>query len=174
VPGEAETLMVFDLAGELREDRHPEAAPVPCEIRRVTDARGVADATSAAGTAFGRDAWWEAERTAEYLRRLGDSTFALYVAYVDGRPVASGRAEFLPERSFAGLWGGGTISEYRGRGLYRALVRARTEEARRRGYRYLRIDALETSRPILQRLGFIPLTSIVEWRFPLAASRRPP
>jgi GNAT superfamily N-acetyltransferase len=99
--------------------------------------------------------------------RLADPAFALYVAYADGRPVASARAEFPPGRSFAGLWGGGTISEYRGRGIYRALVQARAEEARRRGYRYLRVDARDTSRPILERLGFIALTPIIEWRLPL-------
>jgi len=61
----------------------------------------------------------------ELKARLCDPALALYVAYADGRPVASARAEFPRDRSFAGLWGGGTIPEYRGRGIYRALVHAR-------------------------------------------------
>jgi ribosomal protein S18 acetylase RimI-like enzyme len=165
VAGEGEALMVFDLRKEWRADRRAAAPPLPVEIRRVTNVAGVTDAVSTARAAFGRAARWQTARTAEYLLRLGDSSFALYVAYVEGRPVASARAEFPVGRSFAGLWGGGTSSEYRGHGIYRALVRARAEEARRRGYRYLRVDARETSRPILERLGFIPLASIVEWTF---------
>jgi GNAT superfamily N-acetyltransferase len=171
-PEEPETLMVFDLARDL--PGHPGAGTShsAAEIRLVTDARGVADATAAARAAFGRDDDWEMARTEEYGRRLSDPTLGLYVALLDGRPVASARVEFAPRRSFAELWGGGTIPEYRGRGLYRALVGARAAEARRRGYRYLRVDARETSRPILERLGFVPLGGIVEWRLSLPVPPR--
>jgi ribosomal protein S18 acetylase RimI-like enzyme len=165
-PEEPETLMVFDLACELSDDSDP-GAQTGVEIRRVTDAGGAADAAAAARAAFARDDGWQAARAAEYLRRLSDPTLRLYVAYAGGRPVASARAEFPPGRAFAGIWGGGTMVEYRGRGIYRALVRTRAADARRRGYRYLRVDARETSRPILERLGFIALSSIVEWRLAL-------
>jgi GNAT superfamily N-acetyltransferase len=171
-PEERETLMVFDLARDLPEHPRTGASDTAVEIRPVTNAMGVIDATSAARAAFGRDDDWKAARTEEYRRRLSDQTLGLYVAYSDGRPVASARIEFPPRRLFAGLWGGGTIPEYRGRGIYRALVRARADEARRRGYRYLRVDARETSRPILERLGFAALTGIVEWRLALPNFRR--
>ena len=62
-----------------------------------------------------------------------------------------------PGTEFAGLWGGGTLPEWRGRGIYRALVRYRAELAAQRGYRYLTVDASPDSRPILERLGFIRL-----------------
>lgn len=65
--------------------------------------------------------------------------------------------------AFAGLYSGGTIPEYRSRGAYRALVAARAAVARRRGYRFLIVDARETSRPILQRLGFEPLATVRGW-----------
>jgi predicted acetyltransferase len=48
----------------------------------------------------------------------------------------------------------------RGKGLYRALVAARLKEAREAGYAYVTVDARETSRPILERLGFATLTSV--------------
>ena len=163
-PDEPETLMVFDLAGDLPEPPGGGITGSTVEIRRVTDRLGLADMTDAARVAFGREQSWQAARMKEYERRLADPTVGLYVAYADGRPVASARAEFPRERSFAGLWGGGTIPDYRGRGIYRALVEVRAEEARRRGYRYLRVDARETSRPILERLAFIALSGIVEWR----------
>lgn len=167
-PDEPETLMVFDLAGDLRgEPRADGAPPARVEIRRVTDLRGLTDFLDAARVAFGRDEPWQAARMKAFAPRLTDPATSLHVAYVRGQPVASARAEFPAGRSFAGLWGGGTIPEYRGRGIYRALVHTRADEARRLGYRYLRVDARETSRPILERLGFIALTRIVEWKLAL-------
>ena len=165
-PDEPETLVVFDLGAELREESDiGTAGPKGVEIRQVSDDPGFADFIAAAAAAFGRGAEEQMKRIGRELKaRLADPALALYVAYADGRPVASARAEFPPGRSFAGLWGGGTVPEYRGRGIYRALVHARAQEARRRGYRYLRVDARETSRPILERLGFIPLTGVTEWR----------
>lgn len=50
--------------------------------------------------------------------------------------------------------GGGTLPEYRGRGVFRALVSHRAVLARDRGFRYLQVDALPASRPILERMGF--------------------
>ena len=50
--------------------------------------------------------------------------------------------------------GGGTLPGWRGRGIYRALVAYRAQLAVARGYRYLQVDALPASRPILERLGF--------------------
>jgi len=176
---EPETLVVFDLADGLPEATVRAGASRPeLEIGRVVDDAGLADFTGVAAAAFGRNAAWQAARMKQYSPRLTNPTVGLYVAYADGRPVASARAEFPPGRSFAGLWGGGTVPDYRGRGIYRVLVHARAAEARRRGFRYLRVDARETSRPILERLGFIALTSIVEWRLPLSgdpaiASQRP-
>ncbi|HEX3454303.1 MAG TPA: GNAT family N-acetyltransferase [Gaiellaceae bacterium] len=83
-------------------------------------------------------------------RRSGSAT--AYLAYVDGEPVASGDMLFLP---FAGFLSGATTKpEYRGRGVYRALVRARWEEATRRGTPALVIGAGSMSRPILERIGF--------------------
>lgn len=163
-PEEPETLMVFDLAGGLPGAPAESAKGPAVEIRRVSDRTGLADFVAAAGAAFGRDAAWQAGRITQYEGRVTDPAVGLYVAYADGRAVASARAEFPRGRSFAGLWGGGTIPGYRGHGIYRSLVRVRAEEALQRGYHYLRVDARETSRPILERLGFIALTGIVEWR----------
>ena len=64
---------------------------------------------------------------------------------------------------FAGLYGGGVEPAYRGKGIYRALVAARADEARRRGYRYLTVDAADTSAPILARLGFEALARERGW-----------
>lgn len=88
------------------------------------------------------------------------------VAVVDGQPVSGGRVDFEEDVEFAGLFGGITMPEYRGRGLYRATVAKRAELARERGYRWLYSDALPTSRPILERLGFVPITTTTPFVFP--------
>jgi GNAT superfamily N-acetyltransferase len=88
------------------------------------------------------------------------------VAVVDGEPVSGGRVDFEDGVDFAGLFGGITLPEFRGRGLYRATVARRAELARERGYRWLYSDALPTSRPILERLGFTPLTTTTPFVFP--------
>jgi GNAT superfamily N-acetyltransferase len=91
------------------------------------------------------------------------------VAVVDGQAVSGGRVDFEEGVEFAGLFGGITLPEYRGRGLYRATVAKRAELARERGYRWLYSDALPTSRPILERLGFVAITTTTPFVIPAAA-----
>lgn len=157
VAEEAETFVVLDMQAA-----QPPYDPAPgVEVREVTDAAGAADLARVGAAAFGRQ-----ERLEELLRRLDDPAQALFVAYEGARPISSGRLELVPGTAFAGLYGGGTVPEWRSRGVYRALVAARAAEARRRGHRYLFVDARETSRPILERLGFQALASIRAWTLP--------
>jgi GNAT superfamily N-acetyltransferase len=157
VPKPTETLMVFDLAEPLR------APPLPpgVEIRRITTPSGLDDFETVEHAAFGRDGSF-ARRMLE--GRLGNPDVGAYVAYRDGAPVAAGRVERAPGRSFAGIWGGGTVPPSRGLGLYRALVAERAVWSRDRGAKYLMVEALvDTSRPILERIGFVPLSDVVGW-----------
>jgi GNAT superfamily N-acetyltransferase len=155
-PEPAETFLVLDLAADL--DVGPPPAGVT--VRVVTDVEGLEEVLAVRAEAFGGE---HAALRGELEARLGDPSLALYVADVDGRPVASARLETPPGRPFAGLYGGGVRPAFRGVGLYRALVGARAQEARRRGARYLTVDAAETSRPILQRMGFQALATIRGW-----------
>ncbi|MEO7039976.1 MAG: GNAT family N-acetyltransferase, partial [Candidatus Elarobacter sp.] len=88
---------------------------------------------------------------------------ALFVAYAGSVPAAAGRLQTPAGRVFASIWGGGTVPDYRRRGIYRAMVGERAREARRRGYRYITVDARATSRPILERLGFVALDGVTGW-----------
>jgi hypothetical protein len=81
-----------------------------------------------------------------------------YIALDGDIPASVGRLYTHPQSIFGGLYGGGTLASHRGRGLYRAVVAARARDAVKMGARYLIVDALPTSRPILERLGFIRLT----------------
>jgi GNAT superfamily N-acetyltransferase len=90
-----------------------------------------------------------------------------FVAYDGATPVAAGWTEASgPATPFLGLWGGAVLPTHRGRGLYRAIVAARARYARAKGYRFLTVDAGPMSRPILERLGFERLTTIMActWR----------
>jgi hypothetical protein len=87
----------------------------------------------------------------------------LVVAMAEGGPVASSRVEFLPARDFASLWGGSTLLEWRGSGLFRAMVAHRAREAAKRGYQYLYVTASSESRPILERISFESLGPILTY-----------
>ena len=83
-----------------------------------------------------------------------------WLAFVDGRAVAWAGAVAGPRGLY--LSGGATLPEARGRGCYRALIRARWDEAVRRGTPALVVHAQESSRPILERCGFERVCTMVE------------
>ena len=56
-------------------------------------------------------------------------------------------ANFHEGTDFASLWGGSTLTEYRGRGIYKALVARRADEAAERGFRYLQVERPRTAGP---------------------------
>jgi GNAT superfamily N-acetyltransferase len=90
------------------------------------------------------------------------------IVLVDGAAVSGGRVDLPQQGEFAGMFGGVTQPEYRGRGFYRATVAERARLARERGFRWLYVDALPTSRPILERLGFRQITTTTPWTWPAA------
>ncbi len=158
VAAESETFMVLDL--QSHSPGAVAAAVDGVDVRQVVDAAGVDDFVSVTTAVFGRDDY---SKASAYVRSLQDSTVQLFVAYRGGRPVSAGRLNLPVGRLFASMWGGSTVPEQRGLGIYRALVARRADEARQLGYRYLTTDARETSRPILERVGFVPLTGITGW-----------
>lgn len=81
-----------------------------------------------------------------------------------GTPVSLGWTRY--HGRFASLFGGSTLSEHRGRGLYRALLAYRLEEAARRAASWALVDAGPMSRPILERLGFERLTPTIPFVYP--------
>jgi ribosomal protein S18 acetylase RimI-like enzyme len=83
----------------------------------------------------------------------------VHVAVAHGEVVSAAWVRFHEGTDFASLWGGATRREWRGRGIYRALVSRRAAEARQRGLRYLQVDASADSRPILERFGMEVLTT---------------
>lgn len=87
------------------------------------------------------------------------SALTIIAAEAGGQVVSAGWVRFRAGTGFATLWGGGTLPAWRRRGIYRALVAYRATLAEKRGYRYLQVDTSDDSRPILERIGFIPVTT---------------
>jgi GNAT superfamily N-acetyltransferase len=83
----------------------------------------------------------------------------------DGPAVSAAWIRFHPGTGFASLWGGGTLPEWRRQGLYSALLVHRARLAKDRGYEFLRVDASEDSRPILQKLGLHAVTTTTPYQF---------
>jgi GNAT superfamily N-acetyltransferase len=133
--------------------------PVHLDGIVLRETREEADLYRLAATAtevFGQDRTW----LADYLiEKKDDPDTVVVIAEADGQVVSSARLEIVPGTEFGGLWGGGTLAAWRGRGIYRALVAHRARVALARGIKYLQVDATEDSRPILERLGFTVVTT---------------
>jgi GNAT superfamily N-acetyltransferase len=144
-------------------------------VREVTDWDDLARIAALQEEVWDEDQPWLAGELAELLAADPDHV-TIMVAEVDGEVVSNGRLEIVPGTEFAGLWGGATLAAWRGRGIYRALVAARAVRARERGVRYLQVDASDDSRPILERLGFVAVTTTTPyvWTPPLPGQPDPP
>ncbi|GHC50839.1 GNAT family N-acetyltransferase [Streptomyces flavofungini] len=151
-PEPPETLMVAAVA-ELPLDAGP---PEGVRLVPVTDEAGVRLMVEVHEQAFGTDGTALGRQLLDLLTTAPDTIDAV-VALAGDVPVSSARVEFRPGTDFAGLWGGGTVAEWRGRGVYRSLIAHRARIAAERGVPYLQVDASSQSRPILRRLGFAEL-----------------
>lgn len=155
-----ETLMVARV-----EDLPTEVAlPEGVSLRPVTDAAGVDLVADVHEQAFGTSSAGLRQRLLAQVTQNPEAV-SLVVAMAGDLPVCLARMEITPGTDFAGLWGGGTVPAWRGRGIYRALVAYRARIAAERGYRYLQVDASDQSRPILQRLGFAVLTTTTPYEY---------
>ena len=150
---ETEAVLVHDLRS------HAELPESACDVavRRLSTTDELREVASIKSRVYG-------EGFADIVGRLAyemdhaPETLSVYVACVGETPAACGWIRFRSGGAFAGLWGGSTVPELRRRGIYTALVRARLDEARRRGVHFVTVDAGQMSRPILERRGFQLLT----------------
>jgi GNAT superfamily N-acetyltransferase len=139
--------------------------PKGIDLRRVTSERDVRALSAMQEEIFGGE--FAEEMTDALLRRLGSADgMELWVAEADGEIVSSGRLEPVPATEFAGIWGGATRPEWRGRGIYRALTAARARSALALGKRLIHSDSTEGSRPILERAGLVKVSTTTPylWR----------
>jgi predicted GNAT family acetyltransferase len=152
VAGAPEAVMVYDLSAG-----PPSCAIDDCVVTRITRPDQIEHYRRVSDETLGKRLSFIDGELADALAR-GSTHHLGYVAYAGDEPVAIGRLYTHPLSAFGGLYGGTTREAYRRRGFYRALVAARSADAIKMGARYLLVDALPTSRPILDRLGFNHLT----------------
>lgn len=155
IPSPQGTLMVLPLNRELKDMEH--------NVRRVASASALEGYLSVPASVFGDS---NAGDFDYHLQLLSDPNSALFAGYDGNEPVASARLDIPSNASFGQLFGGCVLPKNRGQGFYRALVWARAQLARERGLTYLSTEARETSRPILETLGFIPMARETTWVLP--------
>jgi len=165
VPEDQETVVIAPI------DRLPLESPAPAgvvvrELEERDDYGRIADLEAAVWGEKDTRAWIDSlaeERDAD------PAGVAIFLALAGDVAVSAGWIRFPTRTEFGTLWGGSTLAEWRGRGIYRSLVAARAKLAAARGCRYLEVDASDDSRPILVRLGFIPVTTTTPYIWKPAA-----
>ena len=160
IPDEPESIMIGE-ATALSVD-----VPLPdgVTLRRVTAESYVRAMSAMQNEVFGDPV--SDDMANALLRRLatGDG-MELWVAEAEGRIVTAGRLEPVPGTEFAGTWAGATSEEWRGRGIYRALTAALAGLALRMGKKLIHSDSTEYSRPILERSGFVKVSTTTPYRW---------
>ena len=137
----------------------PPAGGDRVEARPVATIDELRVAAEVAHDAFGD----RAERLHAVLENLDDEwsnregrESRTFLAFLDGEPVGAARSVYLVSPVVL-LVSGSVLESARGQGAYRALVRARWDDAVARGTPVLLVFAGPMSRPILERVGFGPL-----------------
>jgi GNAT superfamily N-acetyltransferase len=156
VPGETDTVLI-GLTADLATAA---ALPHGVVLRWVTadaDMRRIAAMQSAV---WGQDWSWLGEHLIGQVAASPDD-IAVVAAEAGGEVVSAAWAAFFGPGAggFARLLGGSTLPQWRGRGIYRALVAVRAQRAAARGVKYLQVEASDDSAPILRRLGFRAVTT---------------
>jgi GNAT superfamily N-acetyltransferase len=154
VPEDQETVLIAEVAAIAAEPELAEGVT----LREVTE-RSDLDRIEAL-----EEVVWSGEGNSladmlESELELDPEALTVVAAEAGGEAVCAGWVRFEPDSSFATFWGGATLPAWRRRGVYRALVAYRAKLAARRGFRHIEVDASDNSRPILERLGFVPVTT---------------
>lgn len=157
---EAESIMIGEAAALVADVR----LPAGISVRRVTEEPEVRAMCRMQDEVFG-DEPSESTGDAVVARLARADGMELWVAEADGVIIGAGRLEPVPDTDFAGIWGGATREEWRGRGIYRALTSARAASAITMGKRLINSDSTEFSRPILERSGFMKVSTTTPYRW---------
>jgi GNAT superfamily N-acetyltransferase len=152
-PEERETVVIAEVA-ELSAEAVPPDGVTIQEIVERADFGRIAELEQAV---WDEEQGWVDDLADE--READPEGLRVFVADAEGLTVSAGWVRFPSGTEFATLWGGATLPEWRGRGIYRALVARRAQLAAERGCRYVEVDASDDSRPILERLGFRAVTT---------------
>ena len=157
--GDPESVMIGEAVDLVVDVDLPEGV----SLRRVTTGADIRAAADVLEGVFGDEGW--GEMVPQLTERItgGDPDVELWVAEVGGDIIGAGRLECVPDTQFMGIWGGGMLPQWRGRGIYRALTARRARSALARDRRWIHSDSTSMSRPILERSGMVRVTGTTPW-----------
>jgi GNAT superfamily N-acetyltransferase len=150
---ETEALLVRDLAGAPPRLFDPHGH----SVERITEPGAIDAVVHVEQKVWGTDERGLGDRLRREIAETPDAT-SVFVARIGGQPVGAAWVTYTTGSDFASLWGGSVLPEYRGQGIYGALLAARAQDARQRGRRFLMIDAGPMSKPIVESLGFLQIS----------------
>ena len=153
IPEETETVVIGRVDAVAAEPALPEEVV----IREVREPEGFTRIAELEESIWDSDHSWMDDLAAE--READPAGLRVFLAEAGELTVSAGWVRFPSGTEFVTLWGGATLPDWRGRGIYRALVAHRAKLAAERGRRYIEVDASDDSRPILERLGFVAVTT---------------
>jgi GNAT superfamily N-acetyltransferase len=148
-----ETVLVREVAAVAP----PRLADPAISIRRLRDPAELAVVTGIQNMVWNDDHAWVADSLARELTHDPEA-LEILIAEAGATPSACSWMRCQGGTQFASLWGAATLPDYRGRGLYSALVARHAATAREHGFRLLTVDANANSRPVLEKVGFRALT----------------
>ena len=150
---EEEAVLVLDLNDDRGSTLGLRKPSSTFDFRRISSPNDLVDVLAVEEAVYDTKMSWLLGDLEDAMQILPDF-LNVYVTYDGTRPVSAAWSFFVPDSQFVGLYGGATLPDYRGVGLYSALLDLRAQEARQRGRRFLTVGAGELSRPILMRRGF--------------------
>ena len=145
----------------------PVVLPEGLALREVAERRDLDRIEAMEQTVWGEDFGGLAQNLENEVA-ADPAAITIVIAEAGDAVVCAAWIRFERGTEFGTLWGGTTLPEWRGKGIYRSTVAHRANLAAARGFRYLEVDASDDSRPILERLGFTPVTTSTPyiWRPP--------
>jgi GNAT superfamily N-acetyltransferase len=153
-PEDVETVVIAPVADVAGRPVLPEGV----SLREVVDRSDLDRIASLEDAIWQADHSWIAQSLAAE-RAADPDALRIVVVEAGSEIVCAGWVRFEEGTQFATLWGGATLPSWRRLGIYRATVAFRASLAAERGFRFVSVDASAASRPILERLGFVPVTT---------------
>ncbi len=154
VPADTETVVIAAVAEVAGSPRLPEGV----SLREVTERRDFERIEALEHVVWQDGQSWIAD-SLEAEQAADPDGVTIVVAEAGVEALCAAWVRFERGSEFATFWGGATVPAWRRRGLYRATVAHRANLAAERGLRYVTVDASAASRPVLERLGFVAVTT---------------
>src|SRR5262249_8497557 len=155
-PEDTETIVIASVDEIIGEPQLPDGVTLR-EVTERADFERIAELEQKVWGEEGQESWLpdmlEGERDAD------PDSLTVTVAEAGDTVVCAAWIRYAKGTEFGTLWGGATLPEWRRQGIYRATVAYRATLSHERGFRYLETAASDDSNPILQRLGFVPVTT---------------